>query len=397
MIPEELAFSVMLGLLLFQRKSRFITLQFGTRPGQADPVLTFGEGLILLLIDSDPDMNVRDIAALMRLERSWVSRIIADLEKRRFIQSSVSPGDRRNKMIRIAKKGEQELSNLVKYRAKVIAETYKDLTHAEQEELRSLLKDFADGLRAPSYLAHAKSHPIDAELARISWMTGSVGEDWAGTRMNINKCQVFLELVTRAKHSTSASELAYFLPMDMSTISRILLSLEKEGFVGRASSSVDSRLTVVTLNDKGMEKWTEVKGRMTLLAQTAFRHYPQSAVKRLSELMVKATQEMPARVKKKTGKRIEVRAVDDEEAMPFITGLFDRKRAQDAEKFASALSNFRGQNYGLYHGGNLSSLIRVSSDKGKDSAGNFIIIGRTSAEKDAEVLVKTSLKLAGRE
>lgn len=302
-----------------QIKSRFLAMSIGFGAGKADAYLSFGEGLLLLIVQSEPDKSIGEIASMLKLERSWVSRMINGLEKQDLLKTVSAVGDKRIRSVRITKKGLGELIQLLSARARVVSETYKALSSEEQKDLKRLLKKLADGLRAPRCTIEDETHPIDAELTRISWMMGVVGENFLGSGMSVSKYQVLHELVHKKDEVFSLTDIAKRLPLNLSSVSRLLCSLEKEKLLERKSSQDDARFSLLCLTKKGLAAWEEASRKGAEILAEALRGVPLSETRRLCTLLNKASKDFVGRLSHHPRKSGEVRALNPAEAKEILS------------------------------------------------------------------------------
>jgi DNA-binding MarR family transcriptional regulator len=376
MRPKEIFFELWEVILMQQRKTRFITLSLGASPDQAEPGLSFSEALILLVVDADPDKNVRDLAKTLQLERSWVSRIVSAMEENGLIECSVPDNDRRSKNIRISRKGRLELSKLAEFRSRVVTETFKVLPDKEQKELRSLLKGLADGLGAPHYVTWAHAHPIDNELARISWRTGVIGESFMQSGMNVTRYQLLYELAKKGEDYSSAADLSLFIPADASTVSRTVVNLCEEGLAVRKISTSDARKQLVRISPRGKALWESVHEKAAALLQESLGQMPEKDVVQLTDLLRRAVYGPISRSKPLAAKNLEVRVISD----------------KDVESFAVSAGGNQ-QRLGFFADNRLLAVMDI--EQGQDRLlQTFRIEAKELESADLLQFIKTGLKVA---
>ncbi|MBR7832835.1 MarR family transcriptional regulator [Actinospica durhamensis] len=98
--------------------------------------------------------NQAELAKQLGVDRTVMVYLVDDLERAGLVERLADPRDRRSKLIRATEAGHERLRALQERTATVEAELLSDLSPAEQELLRSLLRRVAS--RGAGYdLAHA--------------------------------------------------------------------------------------------------------------------------------------------------------------------------------------------------------------------------------------------------
>lgn len=389
---HDFYFAVSEALLRQQRKSRFLAMSVGFKPGKADAALSFGEGLLLLIVQSEPDRSIGEIASQLGLERSWVSRMIASLEKRQLLTSGESGTDKRIRNVRITRKGTSELAQLAEARARIITETFKPLSQDEQKDLRALLKKLADGLHAPQYSQDVRSHPIDVELARISWMLGVIGENFNDSGMSDSKYQVLYELARRKGEYVSPSDVGKLLPVNLSSVSRLLASLESEGLIERKLSKEDGRVSLLRISRHGVEAWEEVRERGTQQIANALKGVPLSDVKRLSMLIMKATADFVGKLSHHPRKATEIRPLRRSEIEELLSG--EGKQSGSLKALGHLLAEPpSGKLFGMFEKKSLKAVMRIEKGGADDfEFRDIALCGSSFSEKEFLRFVRVSLQ-----
>jgi DNA-binding MarR family transcriptional regulator len=67
--------------------------------------LSLSQGLALHAMDTDPPLSQQDLAVRLRLEKSSVSRLVADLERRELLTRERDPENRRLYRLRLTERG----------------------------------------------------------------------------------------------------------------------------------------------------------------------------------------------------------------------------------------------------------------------------------------------------
>lgn len=288
---------IWLGILHLQRKTRMVARLHGFEAGETSPSLGYTDGLVLLLLEAKPGQTVKDISQSLKLEQSWASRVVAGLEKRKLLRAVTPETDRRSKMLHLTKKGEGALEELTTSRREITNHALKDLTAKERDELRQHLESLADGLGAPNYLTRQGSHPVDVQMARLSWAIGVIGNDYMESGMNVTQYQLLALLAEHSKRATSSAGLYRHLPFDMSTISRTMALFEERGLLERRSSSHDGRSLDLVLTSRGLSTWKENLRTAARVFGAALSDLSETKLQHFAELLQKASAQMPERTR----------------------------------------------------------------------------------------------------
>ncbi len=290
----------------FQRKTRMLTLQQTATQEESALKLSLAEAPLLHILASGPDKNVRDLAKLAGLEKSWASRIVADLEARKLVKAFVSESDKRSKKLRISARGQESLSTLKVFRARLMDNLLKDLSASEQKRYVGYVELFANGLGAPKYNSMDSGHALDTQVVRLSWVFGTAGGNRMGSDLNANQYQIFFELVEKAENFISASDLYTVLPIDLSTVTRTVLAFEKEGWLLRRPSVNDSRMFEVRLTPFGLRKWESVRDLALALFAKGLSEFSADEISDYVDLAGRLVRDMPVRAGESIDSEIQV-------------------------------------------------------------------------------------------
>jgi DNA-binding MarR family transcriptional regulator len=118
--------------------------------GYQDPravPLTATEGMVMRYIQDHPITAPKQIAAAVGLQRSNLSTLMRDLERKGLIERTMSEGDRRGVTIRLTETGRRNYLVVQREWAAAVAKAVENDTRGLDGAL-GLLKDIADGLIA---------------------------------------------------------------------------------------------------------------------------------------------------------------------------------------------------------------------------------------------------------
>lgn len=378
-------------ILRQQLKTRFLAMSMGIQSGKLGFTLSLGEALLLLIVHSEPDKSIGEIAQQLGLERSWVSRMISSLEKHALLKSSGSAGDRRVRNVRITKRGSSELSQLMAARAEIIKETYKELSEEEMEELTRLLRKLSNGLHAPQYSAEIETHPVDAELARLSWMVGVIGDNFMFSGMSVSKYQLLHALAKKRAQPVTPSEIAKLLPINLSSVSRLLVALESDGLLDRKPSSEDKRVSLLRISDKGVRHWEALRKVAVERITDALKGVPIAEVRRLGNLIFKGTSHYVGKLSHHPVKASQIRPLELAEARRMVASQENTILNDDILSKVLERES-KGKLFGFFHKHSLCSLIRIESSGSGDEFREVLQWGSGLDERELLKFMRVSLK-----
>lgn len=281
-------------IVRLQRKSRLIALGIGLDSEQLTSQLSYTEGLILHILVSQPNQNLKELAAFLRLERSWMSRIVSRLQSAGYVATFVPAYDRRTKLLQITDSGLEELTQLNLARRKIVEELIADLSPKETREIKSLLQALADGLGAPRFVFTENDHPVDFELARLSWVFGVAGNDFFGSGLSVLQYQLLVLIYEQSDSPPrSIKELAADLPFDASTVSRTISAFQQDGTVQKIQSATDRRSARITLSATGRSLVESIESSGTKLIDRGLNKLAVAQQRQLAALLAKIVLEVP--------------------------------------------------------------------------------------------------------
>lgn len=386
--PSDLAHQIWKGILKLQRKSRLEAVTQGFGSEETSSALTYTDGLVLLILETEPDITIGRLAEILGLERSWVSRVISALEKRSLVRAYTPPEDKRSKKVSLSKKGRDALDDLIAVRRTISDKALSDLTAAQQEGLSAALRQLADGLGAPDYPGRPGSNAVDMELARISWSIGVIGENFMKSGLNVTQYQILFELANNDGR-LSVSELYERLPFDLSTISRTITGFEKSGYVQKFTSDHDRRSSLSALSPRGRKKWEEISSSAANTIRAAARDISDKTQKNLASLLELATHHIPGRGRAASAPKLEISAVSG------------AGQISDADMFLKQLlsesgkAGTPGRKYVVSLNDTLHGVIEISRHKGKEELSRFVFAGSGITTEDCFRIIKSCLKESG--
>ncbi|MCI9362649.1 MAG: MarR family transcriptional regulator [Oscillospiraceae bacterium] len=102
--------------------------------------------LLELRKNTDQQMTLKELERSFRVAQSTAAGLVSRLEQKNFVESFGDSKDKRIKIVRITKKGEQFFQEADEHRKQTEEQLLSELTETEQESLLSLLKKVRDSL-----------------------------------------------------------------------------------------------------------------------------------------------------------------------------------------------------------------------------------------------------------
>lgn len=365
----------------FVRKQRFVALRHGVPGDQIGEGLTATEQSILFILYSEPDKSVKELAELVGLERSWMSRAVSALEEKEFLKSETPEHDRRSKTLSLTKKGAAILEKSEEFVAETMKENLDTLNVSEQKEFHKLLSKFADGLGAKNYANNSSKSPIGYQLGRLSAGFGMYSEKMFGSDLTVTYLHTLLILEENKSRATQVNDINYYLPLDMSSVSRTLQAFDKKAWINKIQSDTDKRSYSVQLSKAGeriLEKYFE---RVEEIFQRALENFAQDELARFLDLYEKVSGQIPYPVSNsKVTAGIQLREISDQEAKS------RRKNLESTVK--SQLADQQDRNVGIYQGDELKAVMSIVRSKKDGAILSLDFVGQEIAPEQLSALMK---------
>ena len=367
----------------FVRKQRFVGLRFEVPADQVAAGLGHTEQSLLFVLDATPGSNVKELSDLIGLERSWMSRVVANLQKRGLLEVQVSDSDRRSKKIFLTTKG----NDLLKESEQVVVEMFREnlasLSKNEQREFRDHLNKFADGLGAPDFEQHSGNDGIAYQLGRISAGFGMYGERMFGTDLTVSQLHTLLILQERRGKKSSLIDIDGELPMDTSTVSRIVQGFVKKGLVLKQQSERDRRSSHLELAANGAAYMNDYYKTVASVFKKALQSFSAKELGAFMALYEKVSRDIPYPVRG--------RSEQDTKLME-ITGSEAQVKADSLLKKHGAVAC--GKQIGLFTGDTLTAVLSVDRNE-KDGTVNALTIASKGLRNDELIdVIQSGLKIS---
>lgn len=373
-------------IVKYQRKRRIIGVSMGHGAADSSDLLSLGEYAVLSVLDAKPDKNVKDLAEMNNVERSWMSRIVSGLESRALIRSAVPENDRRAKTLRVTTKGREALEKADDQARQVMDASLESISQSERREFEKLLSDFASGLGAINYPLRDGTDPAFFHLGRISRASGGLGENFMNTGFNVTQLQVLQVLNERESSEIMMSRIQNSLPFDFSTISRVVAEFVRQGLISKKVSSQDKRVFFLSLTADGQKRVTTAHAAAEKVVRDGTKDFSAQKLDRFIEIFEKVTAVMPLQAPARLHTELNIREIVDAE-------LAEQQSKFVARHSGSAVKNDPRKSYGLFHGSELRAVIKVSRDTDDDSINSLLLVGDSLRRKDLLAFFSTVFEL----
>ena len=373
-------------LLIFQKQQRFAGLRLGIPADQVGQQISHAEQSILFILDAEPEKNIRDLAILMNLERSWMSRLVSGLEKKQLVETYSAPYDLRAKLLQITSKGKKLLAETEKISRKIMMDCLNPINPDETKKLEQALKILADGFEAPHYHHHQSGHPVSYQLGRLSAATGVLGQNVLGFDLTNTQLHIFQALVDLGSHEVQVSEINRLVPFDMSTVSRTIKGFEKKGWIKKKAAEHDKRSQSIALTKKGTAFFDSYHTHVKKIFEPAISALPKKQLNTLISILEKLTSTLPSIDPSASLGRMKLRPMQSEDELKEANLLL--------EKLENIKNESKSNLLGIYSDTELKGVIRID-DKDRDSATSCLTIATNELPLMKVVsLLETALKSA---
>lgn len=375
--------SIFSRMLAYQRKRRLIARSRGLGADEARQSLSYTEEAVLFTLLSSPAINTRELANLLGVERSWMSRIVGALEKRELLAVKSSAADKRSKELRVTKKAERLLVESEVLSSEIMEESLAPLSSSQRKKFSNYLSTFADGVGAPRYDRPAV-HPVYWELWRLSRSVGISSGAFSEAALSTTQMQVLFVLKESSCDVLLASDIERMLPFDASTLSRVLSDFEKRGWVKRSPLKDDRRSLSVEMTNAGEVAHSKALESGVGMVKKGLRDLDASKLLEFSELLLDLVGSVPEALSSETCRtKVEVHKLSVKEFSKTVAKF-------DSRLSAGELSNaFPSGGYVLKAGEEVHGL--VAAHKENESHALYLC-GNHMSEKEILGLVKSCLR-----
>lgn len=231
-------------LLAFQRRRRML------RRAYRVAMITTAEAHILLYLDTAPDASATELAAVLNLDKSTLSREIAQMRRKGLLSIQLSTSDRRKRVLVLPAKAKNIVCELDHSQRYIMGECLAALSAQMESRLGHYLKTLADGLGAKPAVKRVADHRVSLEIRRLARVLGMLGDKPGATELVLSQVHL-LESLVQADTDLAAADLTKVIPLDASTISRHLKHLARRGWITRRPAQGDKRKRTIQLTAAG--------------------------------------------------------------------------------------------------------------------------------------------------
>jgi DNA-binding MarR family transcriptional regulator len=241
---------------------------------------------VLVELDRDPSLPIRDLAHINNVDEDSVARAIRRLRKRRMIKSAPLEADGRRRENLVTELGQKALRSLEETSRSFLKPRLKGLSIAEIAELQSLIHDLCNGANAPKVELRPADHPFDQGIRRITRGFGFVGKSLFGSGHSSTTWQI-LWAITEGSGDTTLSQLHKSLGIHTSTLSQLCQRYQRNGWLTQTEGADDRRKRRFSLTDSGAHILEEIEQHGEVMCLGAFPEKDSSAGQRLIDLFAK--------------------------------------------------------------------------------------------------------------
>lgn len=323
-------------LLAFRRKRRFMEIANPMVPDRIGST----ETSLLLLIEGRPALTIRDVATSLEIEQSWMSRIVAALEEQGLVKITIPDSDKRSRVLNLTSAGSKALAASLSFETKLVEQCLSILSPSQIKEVVNFIKLMADSLSAQKFVGHEDAHPLTMELSRLNQSFRLHAGNYLGTGFTIFEIQALVAINGREGKDFYIKDLEKILPLDPSSLSRMITKLESDKVVSKKRSPTDKRAFLLSLTNEGSKiierYYDEVKARFKL----ATRNIPESEILDFLRLMRNINQSSNSL---NTNESISLKELGPEEVQslkaPWRTFINQSKRSNDKAKVLGVFLN----------------------------------------------------------
>lgn len=262
-----------------QQKNRFVGRV-------AHSGLTPIETHFLIELQADPSRDLKNLSSLLGIDQSFGSRVGKALHQKGMLLAKPDRHDKRRKGLSITKKGDSVIS-VVDIRANELIENFsRGLSKTEQQSVVDLFRRIADGYGHPAGIRRKHETPYRVEQRRLTRCMGLIGEDVFGSGLSSLSWQTLAEIVL-SPIPIQPTELALLLGVAQNSVSTVLGSLEKRGFIRRNVNSRDRRSSTLQPLSAGIHFYRSIEERAEREIQKALGQGSKSKIQRDADVLAK--------------------------------------------------------------------------------------------------------------
>jgi DNA-binding MarR family transcriptional regulator len=227
-----------------QQKNRFVGAVKHTG-------LSLVETHFLIEIEANPSISISKLSTLLSIDQSFTSRMAQKFIRSGLIEVSANTHDIRQKNLKLTTSGLAKTKQIDSAADHLISTFAARLTKAQEKHLVTLFKTLADqnSVAQGSKRSHETQYRV--EQRRVTRLFGLLGTDVWSSGLSSSEWQTLAEICL-APVAPQVSELASLLGLQVHSLSAVINSLEKRGYIKRAATSQDKRASILIPEKKGI-------------------------------------------------------------------------------------------------------------------------------------------------
>jgi len=233
-----------------QIKNRFFEEDFYT----GLPAL---QSLILIQIDSDPQVSSLNLCQIFSLEKSIVSRALSSLEKNQLIKRIHLSKDARRISFKITEAGHKVLGLNDTESNKFVKNQLCRFTKQEAESFTRYFIKFCDALNFEPSKLRKNDSELRVAIRRYTIGAGLIKSSYLTSKLTPSQWFALEEIYWA--NQTTASSITDRLRLSPSSLNHILSVLEKKTLITKSRSPASNKEVLLTLTKKGSELFNKVE------------------------------------------------------------------------------------------------------------------------------------------
>lgn len=271
-MSKDIGLSILTMFREFQKLNRFISLDWPHG-------FSLASSHALIEIDAQSGVSIGSLADILSMPRTSAATIVDSLVEKALVVQLTSKSDKRQRALSLSKQGRSLLRRVDPMLDSHLAWVLSPLTPAEQNDLRSLFADLADGFQMPPTKARPHEHAFRQQLRRATRALRLIHADFLGSNIASPEWQ-FMAILNEGPSFGSISEIASRLQIPLTTATTIAARLRQRRFVDSGVSERDRRASTLQLNARGREFLRTVEKRMSLNIRDSICSVPKGSLQR---------------------------------------------------------------------------------------------------------------------
>jgi DNA-binding MarR family transcriptional regulator len=233
-----------------------------------DIEFSLAEVHVLVELDAAPGRGVGELATHLKVDQSFISRLVQTLARRKLVSVARESEDARKKRIVLTTAGRAVVRKLderanLSYRAML-----GRISRSDEARVVTLFRVISDGLGHPKVESRPSEASYRAEQRRLTRCCGLLGDTVFGSQVSAAVWQVLGEVVL-APVAPQPGELAVLLSVAQNSLSSIVTTMEHKKLLQRERSGRDGRAVVLRALPAGTKLYHEIEQRAEQLIRKA--------------------------------------------------------------------------------------------------------------------------------